>query len=414
MAWCGYADGDTWELDRSLKRQGCEESVRNYWLRSGKNPGAEFYPDPDDKWRCYQCGKGYNSERCLKAHITRTHPKRQWRGTTADKDERNAQHKRSQREKEKVVCGKDELENVWTFPYLGSQFRADGDQMHDVKTRIAMAMQTAGKMRNIWSARTVPQSLKLRIYKSGVCSRLVYGSEGWRLTAQVQRMLNGANSRMVARITGKTQHEEASTATRTLDIIAQIRAVRLKWLGHILRMDQSRMVHRAVKHMFRNRREGDILMDAPEVETWQDPMKEASQRQQWRMRVQSIKKTGRAGDRKRRGMQAQCRNVCTMQTRSMTRVEATAKGARCESKAQVIRSSSSSNNVIGKNRSEKVDLARRYRERDAHEQFFRSKSRVAFKRTVTKKRKSGKKALDFKRSLTDKERAAAAREHWEL
>ena len=85
--------------------------------------------------------------------------------------------KKNQSEKEKVQCGNYELENVWKSLYLGSQFRADGDQLSDVKARIAMAQQAAGKMRNVWSAKVVPLKLKLRIYKSGVCSRLTYGSE---------------------------------------------------------------------------------------------------------------------------------------------------------------------------------------------------------------------------------------------
>ena len=36
------------------------------------------------------------------------------------------------------------IENIWLFKYLGSLFRADGDQHADVKARAAMARQTAG------------------------------------------------------------------------------------------------------------------------------------------------------------------------------------------------------------------------------------------------------------------------------
>ena len=84
------------------------------------------------------------------------------------------------------------------------------------------------------------------------------------LTKKVQQMLNGANSKMVSRITNKTVHEEASAETRTIDIVSQVRAVRMRWLGHILRMDPERMAHKAVKHMHSQRQDGDILMDAPD------------------------------------------------------------------------------------------------------------------------------------------------------
>ena len=74
--------------------------------------------------------------------------------------------------------------------------------------------------------------------------------------------LNGANSKMVSHITGRTPREEASTG-KTYDVVAGIRAKRLKWLGQILQMDEERMLLQTVKMMYADRREGDLLMDAP-------------------------------------------------------------------------------------------------------------------------------------------------------
>ena len=55
--------------------------------------------------------------------------------------------------REHVQCEGDGKENrignVWIFKYLGSRFRADGDQLTDVKERITAATITAGKIRNI-------------------------------------------------------------------------------------------------------------------------------------------------------------------------------------------------------------------------------------------------------------------------
>ena len=105
--------------------------------------------------------------------------------------------------------------------------------------------------------------LKMRLYVSSVMSIMVYGSEAWRLTAEVTRAINGANSKMVAAITGKTIREEATEGSRTYDAVAGIRVTRLKWLGFILRMDGKRMVRAAVEKLYANRLEGDLLMDAP-------------------------------------------------------------------------------------------------------------------------------------------------------
>ena len=54
-----------------------------------------------------------------------------------------------------------------------------GTHFTDVKVRIAVAILTAGKILNIWASKWIPQRLNLRIYVTGVCSNLAYGSEAW-------------------------------------------------------------------------------------------------------------------------------------------------------------------------------------------------------------------------------------------
>ena len=129
----------------------------------------------------------------------------------------------------------------------------------------------------------------MRLYISSVCSILTYGSEAWNLTKEVRRKLNGVNSRMVSIITGKTPHEEASDGTRSFDLVRAVRARRLSWLGHILRMDQDRLLVKAVKHLYEDGNEGDILMDAPTTSSWDELLKWAADRKKWRMRVYKVR-----------------------------------------------------------------------------------------------------------------------------
>ena len=78
-------------------------------------------------------------------------------------------------------------------------------------------------------------------------------------------MLNGINNRLLHRMTTKTCKEETSEDTRTFDSVRWIRARRAQWIGHILRMDQNRMVHQVVKSMYGDRSSGDLITDDPDL-----------------------------------------------------------------------------------------------------------------------------------------------------
>ena len=109
---------------------------------------------------------------------------------------------------------------------------------------------------------------------------MTYGSEAWTLTPEACRRLNGANSRMLSIITGKSQHEEASESTRTVDLVRWIRVRRLQWLGHILRMNDSRLIKKAVQHLFEEPTQvGDFLMDASQASSWDELCERAKHRE---------------------------------------------------------------------------------------------------------------------------------------
>ena len=94
---------------------------------------------------------------------------------------------------------------------------------------------------------------------------------------------------MMAGITGNTPHQEVSTKFRTFDIILWIRVKRLQWMGHILRMGTERLLKRSAYEMSKNRKEGDLLMDAPTHQTWKELCTYAVDRDYWRARVRSMK-----------------------------------------------------------------------------------------------------------------------------
>ena len=146
-------------------------------------------------------------------------------------------------------------------------------------------MTRMGQLRHVFSSK-LSVSLKLRIY---ICSLFTYGSEAWTLDERTRATLNGANARCLSRITGRTIHEEASARSRTFDLVAAIRRTRMRWLGHILRMDEDRLIKKTVRHICDYHRDGDILMDAPAAESWEALVESAQNREEWRARVRALK-----------------------------------------------------------------------------------------------------------------------------
>ena len=77
-----------------------------------------------------------------------------------------------------------------------------------------------------------------------MCSTLTHASEAWTLTEPVMRSVNGFNSRCLHIITG--QDYGVTATAQEYDLLRAIRQRRLRYLYHILRMPESRVVRRAL------------------------------------------------------------------------------------------------------------------------------------------------------------------------
>ena len=101
-------------------------------------------------------------------------------------------------------------------------FAADDKHEYDVKRRIALATARMGQLRHAFNA-DISLNIKLKLYKTAVCSLLTYGSEVWFIDPPTKAMINGTNSRLLSRFTGKDAHTEASARSRSYDLVGAIR-----------------------------------------------------------------------------------------------------------------------------------------------------------------------------------------------
>lgn len=83
---------------------------------------------------------------------------------------------------------------------------------------------------------------KVQIYKSNVKSTLLYGSECWRVVkANVKKDGAFNNGCLICRIfwPNKISHHELYSRIRSRNITKEIKQRRLRWLGHVPRLEQN-------------------------------------------------------------------------------------------------------------------------------------------------------------------------------
>ena len=90
-------------------------------------------------------------------------------------------------------------------------------------------------------------------------------------------------------MTKKSVREEASSRTRSFDLVNWIRVRRLKFLGRVLRMEKTRPMHRLVKYKYANRLEGDLLSDAPNTDSFENLIDIAKDKTEWGQVISALK-----------------------------------------------------------------------------------------------------------------------------
>ena len=139
------------------------------------------------------------------------------------------------------------LECVNTFTYLGSTISSDLSLDAELNTRLARAATVMAKLsQRVWSNNHISLHTKLQVYQACVISTLMYGSEAWTTYARHERRLNSFHLRCLRRILGiswedKVPNTDVLERAHSTSMYTMLSQRRLRWLGHVHRMDPSRL-----------------------------------------------------------------------------------------------------------------------------------------------------------------------------
>jgi hypothetical protein len=155
-------------------------------------------------------------------------------------------------------------------------------------------------------SKIIKRSVKMQVYQTVIRPVATYGSETWTLTKLDENLLRSFERKILRKIYGLVQegdtwriryNEEVNRFIKGKDIAKFIKAQRIRWLGHVKRMEVGAMPRRMMEgRLFTGRRKGrprlrwidDVVADLRVMKIKQWPEK-AEDREQWRLVVKEAK-----------------------------------------------------------------------------------------------------------------------------
>ena len=99
-------------------------------------------------------------------------------------------------------------------------------------------------------SRLLSKNLKIKIYKTIILLVVLYDCEAWSFTLRKERRLKSLERRILRRLYGpkrdasgewrRLYNEELHSLYLSRNIVRVIKSRRLRWAGHVTRMDESR------------------------------------------------------------------------------------------------------------------------------------------------------------------------------
>lgn len=202
-----------------------------------------------------------------------------------------------------------EFERVESFKYLGSEVNPTNTIQSDIDSRIASGNRAFYSLKPFLKSPNLSQATKLNLYKTLIRPIVTFGSESWTLTMESERRLAVFERKVLRSIFGAIRLDDGSyrirynfelkELMRGPNIIGTIKSNRIRWLGHVLRSDDHRLIKRAYKGKVDWRRPSGRPRRVWRDEVWSDLRKlgrnvsniemTAQDRVQWRTIVEEAK-----------------------------------------------------------------------------------------------------------------------------
>jgi len=90
----------------------------------------------------------------------------------------------------RILIQNEQLEQVDTFPYLGSRITEDGECTTEFSSRLNKGHAIGASLQKIWKTHSIPISTKIRLMKALAWPVATYGCESWILRKNEETRLD--------------------------------------------------------------------------------------------------------------------------------------------------------------------------------------------------------------------------------
>ncbi|XP_055371836.1 uncharacterized protein LOC129605867 [Condylostylus longicornis] len=155
---------------------------------------------------------------------------------------------RNLRGTQSLNIGNYKFESVPQIKYLGVIFSSSDDSTSAIKERISAANKCFYTHSKLIRSKLLSIRSKLSIYRTLIKPVLTYGCECWTLKTSDSNLLSVFERKMLRKIYGPVRNEDGTYRIRNNNeleelikhqtVIRYIKAQRIRWLGHVIRMPE--------------------------------------------------------------------------------------------------------------------------------------------------------------------------------
>jgi len=149
------------------------------------------------------------------------------------------------------------FERVGEFRYLGTTLTNQNSSQEEIRSGLKSGNACCHSVQNLLSSSLLSKNLKIGISRTIILPVVLYGCETWSLTLREERRLRVFESRVLKRIFGpkrdevtgdwrKLHNEELNDLYSSPNIVRVIKSRRMRFAGHVARMEEGRAVYRVL------------------------------------------------------------------------------------------------------------------------------------------------------------------------